>query len=318
MLDIYLADRPVTDDNLAQIARHLAASAKKMRAADAPLFLNLLRGCEIPAGIFREIAPGVEIVDIPLSVDEVPHDTALKILDEFLPAEKYSERDLFWLDEALGLGMGQAVLKLLHGYFGENLKSLDVVFLAAENGQYIDPRFKASVDKTVESAGGKITVEFKNVDYIHWMDNNRLLGMNWGRRYTLPRFWPPAEVAADLRNRLESYRPGPMRTVKVGTPEFEKYRARLDDFVAAARPVLEPHGYKFESGKVFVPDGGEREIPPLENHINDPHALWCKRQDGYAERYDFLVSDPKLMLDLGSPDAGQYRKQLLEAVKKIM
>jgi hypothetical protein len=273
MLDIYLADRPITDDNVAQIARHLAAFAKKMQATDAPLFLNLLRGCEIPAGIFREIAPGVEVVDIPLSVDEVPHDIALKILDEFLPAEKYSGRDLFWLDEALGLGMGQAVLKLLYGYFGDNLRLLDVVFLAAENGQYINPGFKTSVDKTVGSAGGKITVEFRNVDYIHWMDNNRLLGMNWGRCYTLPRFWPPVEVAADLRSRLESYRSGPMRTVKVGTPEFEKYKVCINDFIETVRPEMEPHGYKFESGKVFLPDGGGREIPLLENHINDPHAV---------------------------------------------
>jgi len=316
MLDIYLADRPITDDNVAQIARHLAAFAKKMQAADAPLFLNLLRGCEIPAGIFREIAPEVEVVDIPLSVDEVPHDTGLKILDEYVPPEKHKDRDLFWLDEALGLGMGQAVLKLLSKYFGENFKSLDVVFLAAENGRHIDPRFRASVDKTVELADGKITVEFCNVDYIHWMDNNKLLGMNWGRKYAVPTGWFLG--SEEVESLLGVYRSGPMQSVKAGTPGFEKYTARHEEYIENIRPALERNGGAVTGSKVVLADGTVQNISRLEDFVNDPHTLWCKRHDKYAAAYRCIESDPKQMIDLDSPDAGEYRKQLLGAVQKIM
>ncbi|MHC4660420.1 MAG: hypothetical protein ACYS8W_01905 [Planctomycetota bacterium] len=316
MLDIYLADRPVTDDNLAQIGRHLAAAAERIKKVSKPLFLNLLRGCEIPADIYRSIMPELEIVDIPLSVDEVLHDVAMQILAEFLPAEKFHAREIFWIDEALGLGMGQAVLKLLYKYFGDGIESLNVVFLAAENGKYINPGFRRQVDETIEAGSGRITVEYANVDYIHWMDNNRILGMNWGRRYTLPRFWAPVEVTADLRNRLDSYRAGPIKKVKVGTSEFGEYTARIEGFLETVRPELEPHGYRFENRKILLPDGSEHEIPLLDNHVNDPHALWCGKRDEYLPAYNFLVSDPKLMIDFSSSDAAEYRERLLRAVEK--
>jgi hypothetical protein len=318
LLDLYLADRPVTPENLYPIAKALRQIARECDRFRSPVFLNFLRGCDIPTNVVRKFV-NVEhtVLTVPLSLDEVGSQEAQIILKEYFGERDFSDSHLVWIDEALSLRMGAEMLAHLTGYLGENFSRLSVWFLCAENGKMLQPHYRKRVAELVTRTRARVSVKYINVPVLHWMDNNRTLAMNWGRRYTFPlrRDWfadsNAYNAASEIKENLDLYRPGaPIQFVCADSAEFSDYLRRREKFITFLFEKVPYHAKRLKDGEVWVGDIA-LPVPHLENHINDPHTLWCKELPKYRAQYEWLLSDPKTLIRLETSDREDYESRLL-------
>jgi hypothetical protein len=322
LLDKYLADRPVTPENLRPVAGALRQIARECDRFRNVVFLNFLRGCNIPTSVVcKFLSAEHTVLAIPLSIDEVGDCEAEIILKEYLGGRDFSDSHLVWIDEALSLRMGAELLCHLVGHLRESFRSLSIWFLCAENAAMLNPGYLKSVNEVVADARGRIGVEYVNVPVLHWMDNNRTLGMNWGRRYTFPlrRDWfadnDAYNAAREIKESLELYTPGaPIQFIRVNSPEFSDYLRRREKFISFLFEKVPYRAKRLKDGELLVGDS-MLPVPHLENHVNDPHTLWCRELPEYRASYQWLMSDPKTLILLDASGREEYEARLLAAMK---
>lgn len=321
MLGKYLEDRPVTEENLRPVAAALLRIGRTIDRFRNPVFLNFLRGCDIPvSAVCRFLNVEHTVLTVPLSLDEVGTKEAELILKEYLSAD-FLDSHLVWIDEALSLRMGAALLRHLVDYLGTNSRRLSVWFLCAENGTIMKPDYLKSVSEVVSDARGRITLEYINLPVLHWMDSNRTLGMNWGRRYTFParRDWfadkAAYDTACEIRENLGLYTPGaPIQFLKTNSPEFADYLRRREEFIRFCFEKVPYREKRISAGELYIGDS-HLPIPSLKECVNDPHTLWCKELPEYRAKYEWLLSDPKTLIRLDTSGREEYEARLLALMK---
>ncbi len=324
MRNIYLVDREVTDENLRPLAQALLNIARSVGKLEDVVFLNFLRGCDIPTkAVCRLLDNSHTILTIPLSPDEVSRHTLELLLDEHLADKDLSDKHLVWIEEALSLGMGAGLLSYLSDFLGDNFKRFSVHFLCAENASMLHPGRLTLVEDVVRESRGRIEVNYIPVPVLHWMDNNKTLGMNWGRRYTfiLHPDWIPDkddyDAASDSKQQLEEYKPGgPLQFIKEDSLEFGEYVSRRRKFIQFCYENVPYRDKHIEGGELYVGDMC-LPIPRLEECVNDPHTLWCREDMELSQKYRWLRSDPKTIVVPKASNRAEYDARLLAMMRSL-
>lgn len=322
MLDKYLADRPVTPENLRPIAKALRQIARECDRFRNVVLLNFLRGCDIPvSAVCRFLNVEHTLLTIPLSLDEVGDYEAGLILKEYLGFKDFSDSHLVWIDEALSLRMGAGLLRHLARHLGRNFAHLSIWFLCAEDGTMLRSNYLKAVSEVVAEARRRITVEYINVPVLHWMDNNRTLGMNWGRRYTFPlrRDWFADDgahnAACRIKGDLDIYIAGtPLQFVRIDSPEFSDYIRRREKFIGFLFEKIPYRAKSASAGELRIGDL-RLPIPRLQECVDDPHTIWCKELPEYRTKYQWLLSDLKTLILLDTSGRQEFETRLLALMK---
>jgi hypothetical protein len=312
----------VTAKNLRPIAKALRQIARECDQFRNLVVLNFLRGCDIPvSAVCKFLDVEHTVLTVPLSLDEVGDYEAGLILKEYLGGRDFSDSHLVWIDEALSLRMGAALLRHLVRHLGKNFGHLSIWFLCAEDGTMLRPNYLKAVSEAVAEAHGRITVEYINVPVLHWMDNNRTLGMNWGRCYTFPvrRDWFADDgaynAACRIKEDVDIYIAGaPLQFVRMYSPEFSDYIRRREKFVGFLFEKI-PYRAKSASASELCIGDLRLPIPRLQECVDDPHTIWCKELPEYRTKYQWLLSDPKTLIRLDTRGRQEYETRLLALMK---
>lgn len=282
--DEYLKDREQSDKSMASMADCFLNINANIKTLDNVVFINLLRGSIIPCIIMQNICPSNSMmINIPASCDEVGPSQLFEILKIYLKKEYIEKFDIVWIDEAYSGRMGAVMsILLLDILRALKARSFSVFFIADEHGKFIKKEYSSVLDKLKTDFEGFMHLRTCPVDSLHWMDSISLTGINWGRRYTC--------INTNILKSLREH-------------SYKVLRSGID---------TKDYLMEYHKAKTIIKEG---RIYPLDSYYHDPHTIWCKNDQDYSPRYEYIEGNPQILIQFSLNERNKYIKKIIEIIK---
>ncbi len=284
MFEEYLKERDLTPESAGSMAECLLKIARQTEKLHNPVFLNLLRGSVIPTVIIQNIInKGSMVINIPASCDEVSNSAVFEILKIYLKKETVNKADIVWVDEAysgrMAANLGILLTDILKTHGASHFK---IHLIADSEGKYIKNEYSTVLGNLADDFRNFADIKTHPVISLHWMDNTGLIGLNWGRRYTML--------------------------------EKDTIRHLNDHSYSVLRKDTDTADYlmQYHKARAILPGA---EITGLENYYYDPHTLWCKSAEEYKQKYLHVESDPSVLIKFDLKRRQDYIEKITAIIK---